>query len=91
MDDCCGICLDAYRIRDCKSFPCLNHITHSDCLKLWETACKEKNNTNFFCIYRCEQRDINRYGKRQKELVKKQEHVKKEFVKKQELVKEKVL
>ena len=58
LDDCCGICLEEFKVRPCSSFHCLNHVAHTDCLKVWEESCKKKNELEFLCIYRCVKKDV---------------------------------
>jgi len=36
MTDHCGICLEAFSLREFRSFPCVIHAAHNDCYKLWE-------------------------------------------------------
>jgi len=38
LDDCCGICLEEFKVRKIKTFPCLNHVIHEDCYKVWEES-----------------------------------------------------
>ena len=58
LDDCCGICLEEYKVREIRTFPCLNHVVHVDCFKIWESSQQKKNETNDLCIFRCQKKDI---------------------------------
>ena len=58
LDDCCGICLEEFKVRKVKTFPCLNHVIHEDCFKIWEESLKKKEKIEFLCIYRCTKKDI---------------------------------
>ena len=53
LKDECGICLDEFKARKCKTFPCLNHYVHIDCLDVWEKSQREKGDKEFLCIFRC--------------------------------------
>lgn len=58
LKDECGICLDEFKARKCKTFPCLNHYVHIDCLDVWEKSQREKGDKEFLCIFRCKQKDV---------------------------------
>jgi len=43
LEDNCGLCLEPYNDREIIVFPCLNHVIHKDCHKLWWDAEKNKS------------------------------------------------
>jgi hypothetical protein len=43
LDDCCGICLEEFKVRKHKTFPCLNHVVHDDCFDIWDSSQKKKS------------------------------------------------
>ena len=33
VDEECGICLEEFKVREVRTYPCLNHVAHKDCFK----------------------------------------------------------